>query len=77
MVSPEEMKALKEAVAAGLVVVQSSRGGSGRVPTTERLDEAGMIGADNLNPQKARILLSLALNRTRNVTEIRELFETC
>jgi len=77
MVSPQELDALKEAVAAGVVVVQSSRGGSGRVPTTERLAEAGMIGADNLNPQKARILLSLALNRTGDVARIRDLFETC
>ncbi|MBI1397508.1 MAG: asparaginase [Betaproteobacteria bacterium] len=77
MVSPAELDALREAVAAGLVVVQSSRGGSGRVPTTERIAEAGMIGADNLNPQKARIFLSLALNRTRDVAAIRELFETC
>jgi L-asparaginase len=77
MVSPHELDALKEAVAAGVVVVQSSRGGSGRVPTTERLAEAGMIGADNLNPQKARILLSLALNRTGDVARIRDLFETC
>ena len=77
MVSPEEMNALKEAVAAGLVVVQSSRGGSGRVPTTERIAEAGMIGADNLNPQKARIFLSLALNRIGDVARIRELIEAC
>ncbi len=77
MVSPGELKALKEAVAAGLVVVQSSRGGSGRVPTTQRISEAGMIGADNLNPQKARILLSLALHRTRDAEQIRALFESC
>ncbi len=77
MVSPEELEALKEAVAAGLVVVQSSRAGSGRVPTMDRLAENGMIGADNLNPQKARIFLSLALNRTRDVGAIREMIEAC
>lgn len=77
MVSPEEMEALKEAVTAGIVVVQSSRGGSGRVPTTDRIAEAGMIGADNLNPQKARILLALALNHTSDVAALRELFEIC
>ena len=77
MTAPEEFEALKEAVAAGLVVVQSSRAGSGRVPTMDRLAESGMIGADNLNPQKARIFLSLALNRTRDVAEIREMIETC
>lgn len=77
MVSPEELDALKEAVAAGLIVVQSSRAGSGRVPTMERLAADGMIGADNLNPQKARILLALALSRTGDVGAIREIFEAC
>jgi len=76
MVSPEEMDAMKQAVAAGIVVVQSSRSGSGRVPTTERIAGTGMIGADNLNPQKARILLALALNRTRDLGEIRRMFDT-
>jgi L-asparaginase/Glu-tRNA(Gln) amidotransferase subunit D len=40
------------------------------------LDEAGMIGADNLNPQKARILLMLALTRSSAVKEIRRMFAT-
>lgn len=77
MVGPEEFDALEEAVAAGLVVMQSSRAGSGRVPTMDRLATAGMIGADNLNPQKARIFLALALNHTRDAAEIRNLIETC
>ena len=76
MVSPEEFEALEEAVKAGVVVVQSSRAGSGRVPTTEWLSAAGMIGADNLNPQKARIFLALALNRTSDADEIRAMIET-
>ena len=77
LVGPEEFEALEEAVAAGLVVVQSSRAGSGRVPTMDRHAAAGMIGADNLNPQKARIFLALALNHTRDPAAIRELIETC
>ena len=44
----------------GVVVVQSTRAGSGRVFPTTKLAEAGFIPADNLNPQKARILLALA-----------------
>ncbi len=77
MVAPEEFEALEEAVAAGLVVVQSSRAGSGRVPTMDRHAAAGMIGADNLNPQKARIFVALALNHTRDPAAIRELIESC
>ena len=33
-----------------------------------------MIPADNLNPQKSRILLMLALTRTRDLAEIRRMF---
>ena len=36
----------------------------------------GMIPADTLNPQKARILLMLALTRTRDLTEIKRIFAT-
>jgi L-asparaginase len=35
-----------------------------------------MIPADNLTPQKARILLSLALTRTKDPEEIRRMFAT-
>jgi L-asparaginase len=76
MVSPEEFEALEEAIAAGLVVIQSSRAGSGRVPTMDRQAAAGIIGADNLNPQKARIFLALALNHTTDAAQIREMIET-
>jgi L-asparaginase len=33
-----------------------------------------MVPADNLNPQKARILLMLALTRTTNLSEIQRVF---
>ena len=36
----------------------------------------GMIPADTLNPQKARILLMLALTKTQNLDEIRRIFTT-
>jgi L-asparaginase len=69
-----ERIALERARAAGIVIVQSSRAGSGRVAPRRYLDEAGMVAADNLNPQKARILLMLALARTSDVAEIRRMF---
>lgn len=58
----------------GLVVVQSSRGGAGRTFESRRARDNGFIPADNLNPQKARLLLSLALTRTGRADEIAEIF---
>jgi L-asparaginase len=72
--APLERIALERARDAGVVVVQSSRAGSGRVALRRYLDEAGMVAADNLNPQKARILLMLALTQTSDVGEIRRMF---
>lgn len=76
MVAPGEMEALKEAVAAGVTVVISSRAGSGRTFPSSKIVAAGFINADNLTPQKARILLSLALTRTKDASEIKRMFAT-
>ena len=73
-VTPAEAEALRAAVAAGVVVAQSSRSGSGRVFPTTRLREAGFVPADNLTPQKARILLALALTVTRDPRGIERIF---
>jgi L-asparaginase len=72
--APLERIALERARGAGVIVVQSSRAGSGRVALRRYLDEAGMVAADNLNPQKARILLMLALTRTTDIIEMRRMF---
>jgi len=74
--TPEESEALKQAASTGIVVVQSTRAGSGRTFQTTRLKAAGLLIADNLNPQKARILLSLALTRTQDAAEIMRIFRT-
>jgi L-asparaginase len=71
-----DAEALREARAAGVVVVQSTRAGSGRVFPTTKLREAGFIAADNLTPQKARILLALALTVTSDPAEITRIFAT-
>ena len=76
LVTPGEGAALAQAVAAGVVVVLSSRVGSGRVFPMTRTREAGYLVADNLNPQKARILLSLALLNGRQLAEIERVFAT-
>jgi L-asparaginase len=74
--APGESEALKQAVSQGVVVVQSTRAGSGRTFRTSRLKAGGLLIADNLNPQKARLLLSLALTRTRDPDEIARIFRT-
>jgi L-asparaginase len=57
------LDALKRAVAAGVSVVRATRTGSGRVDRNIELDDdaLGFVAAGDLNPQKARILLMLAL----------------
>jgi hypothetical protein len=55
------------------VVVQSSRVGEGRIVRNNNWHEPGMVVADNLSPQKAAILLSLALSKT----SIRNRFSDC
>ncbi|MCX7373171.1 MAG: asparaginase [Alphaproteobacteria bacterium] len=72
--APGEADALARAHAAGVVVVVSSRAGSGRVFSTSKKRALGFIDADNLTPQKARILLMLALTRTREPAEIARIF---
>lgn len=67
---------LTEASKKGLVVVRSSRTGSGMVTPSTKDAEPGFLTADNLNPQKARILLTLALTVTKDKNEIRRMFAT-
>ena len=58
-----------------IVVAKSSRVGSGLVPlSTEEIDQ-GFVSANNLNPQKARVLLMLALTKTTDPKEINKIFE--
>jgi L-asparaginase len=59
--TPLEVEALERASAAGVLVCQASRTGSGRVPPTPSMAKRGWIPADDLVPWKARVLLRLAL----------------
>src|SRR5919201_341378 len=59
--TPSETDALVQARRHGVIVVQSSRAGSGRVLPRTVVTERGFVVADNLNPQKARVLAMLAL----------------
>ena len=66
------------AVKKGVVVVRSSRVATGLVGRNVELndDELGFIASDELNPQKSRILLSLALLKNRSPKDIQHLFMT-
>lgn len=73
---PPMTEALEQAVARGIPVVMATRAGSGRVPPLTSLKKRGFLPADNLTPQKARILLSLALTVSRKPDEIARIFAT-
>ncbi len=70
------LDALQRAAKAGVVVVRSSRVGSGIVDRNVEVndDKLGFITAMELSPQKARILLMLGLTRTKDLKELQELF---
>jgi L-asparaginase len=74
--TPGQMEALIEARHRGVFVVHSSRLGSGRVVATRIRKQHGFIAADNLNPQKARILLMLGLTVTKDIARLQEMFNT-
>jgi len=60
----------------GVVVVRSSRVATGSVGRNVEVkdDELGLIASDELNPQKARILLSLALLKPHSPQQLQQLF---
>jgi L-asparaginase len=66
------------AVKKGVMVVRSSRVMSGLVGRNVELndDELGFIASDELNPQKARILLSLALLKKPTSAQLQTMYRT-
>lgn len=66
---------LKNLMKNGLIVVQSSRVNNGLIIANEADSKLGFIGSLDLNPQKARVLLMLALTKRNNPKEIQEIFE--
>jgi L-asparaginase len=75
MPPPLERSTLVEAGNAGVVVVQSSRVGSGRVAKRGWLKDQGWISSNDLNPQKARILLMLALTVSDDLEWVQDCFD--
>lgn len=82
--TPSQSRALRRATDKGLIIVTSNRTGGGRVgrptaPETLRNLAAGsgaMIGAGDLNPQKARMLLSLAISAGMTPAQIATLISS-
>jgi L-asparaginase len=70
--------AAAKAVKRGVVVVRSSRVPTGMVGRNVEVDDdkLGFIASYELNPQKARILLTLALLNKRTPAEIQNLYDT-
>ena len=66
-----QSSALAAAAENGIAVVLSTRGSSGRVDS----GSGAFVGADTLTPQKAHILLMMALSVTKDPAEIRRIFE--
>jgi L-asparaginase len=72
------LEAAARAAKKGVVVVRSSRVVTGTVGRNVEVndDEMGLVASDELNPQKARILLALALLKPRPISQIQEFFYT-
>lgn len=75
--SKELLEKFTELSKKGIIIVRSSRTGSGAVVRNAETDDdaLGFVAADNLNPQKARILLMLALTKSNNCKKIQEIFD--
>ena len=70
------LEAAAQAAKQGVIVVRSSRVPTGTVGRNVEVkdDELGFIASDELNPQKSRILLSLALLKPHSGKQIQEMF---
>ncbi len=71
------LDALARAAKAGVVCVRSTRLPSGRTWRNSEVndDKMGFVAAGELNPSKSRILLKLALMKTKDVAQIQKMFE--
>ena len=59
----------------GILVVRTARFGSGMVTQQDYDHDSKFVRGDNLLPQKARILLMVALTKTQNFEEIQSYFD--
>jgi len=70
------LEALTKAVKQGVVVVRSTRLAMGLVLRNNEVDDdkLGMIASGELNPPKSRVLLQLALTKTKDAARIQRMF---
>ncbi|MDS1139343.1 asparaginase [Pusillimonas sp. SM2304] len=73
--SPQAQKGVRLAKKHHIPCVRSSRCGAGMVSASPDDARRGLIAAQSLNPQKARILLMLALTQTHDRATIESYFE--
>jgi L-asparaginase len=60
----------------GTIICICSRVASGRIGRSPGLIKRGFVAGDNLQPWKARVLLSLALTKTKDPDAIQRMFDT-
>jgi L-asparaginase len=74
-----DLPILQKARKDGIAVVMGSRTGSGIVINNDELKDTKyqFNTSDNLNPEKARLLLRLALTKTNNYNQIQKYFNEC
>jgi len=73
--TPVMEDAMRRAVARGIPVVMTNRGGMGRVMDKKPAEARPLVWGDNLTPVKARVLLMLALTATRDRAALQQMFE--
>ncbi len=73
---PLTMNALVTASKDGIVIARTSRVGSGRTTLHNEVDDEkyGFVVTDNLNAQKARILLMLGLTKTQDKKSLQDMY---
>jgi L-asparaginase/Glu-tRNA(Gln) amidotransferase subunit D len=76
--NPSELaeQALADARKKGAIIVRSARVGNGIVARNAEVndDQRDFIVSDSLNPQKARVLLTVALTKTKDTKELQRMF---
>jgi len=76
-VNAAHLERLEKAAKDGVVVVRSSRVPTGHTTRDAEVDDSkyGFVASGTLNPQKARVLLQLALTQTKDPKVIQQYFE--
>ena len=71
------LDAITKAAKNGIVVVRSTRLPMGVVLRNNEVndDQLGLVASGELNPPKSRVLLQLALTKTKDVKRIQQMFE--